>query len=80
MASKASREKTSEKMPPALGSPFARCSRVTSRDSPKWRTCLQATESLETNVNVWEREKMVQGITPKADGLGIDACNQHLEK
>lgn len=25
-------------------------------------------------------KKMVQGITPKADGLGIDACNQHLEK
>ena len=40
MASKANCK--SENVPLTLTSPFACCSCITSRDSPKWRTCLQA--------------------------------------
>ena len=40
MASEACRERTCEWV--ALASPFACCSRVPSRDFPKWRACSQA--------------------------------------
>ena len=41
-SSETAREKRRISSPLALASPFACCSRVTSRDSPKWRACLLA--------------------------------------
>ena len=51
MAREASRERTREQVakPFSLPSPFACSSRVTSRDSPKWRACSQAWPTATTH-------------------------------
>jgi len=51
------REHASER---CLASPFACCSRVTSRDSPKWRACSQATPSPTDNTAVFHQPHRLQ--------------------